>query len=58
LLPDFEVKYKGSNAVERKGVYYAVSDRDHPAAVLLQTAKKISRGMAAQISLNIRKVPF
>ena len=51
-----ELKYKGSDAVERKGVYYAISDRDHPAATLMQIPNKISRGMAAQISLNIRKV--
>jgi hypothetical protein len=48
--------YKGSDAVERKGVFYAISDRDHPATKLLQTSNKISTGMATQISLSIRKV--
>ena len=48
--------YKGSTAVERKGVYYAISDRDHAATKLLQSTNKISRGMAAQISLTVKKV--
>ena len=48
--------YKGSDAVERKGVFYAISDRDHPATKLMQSPFKISRGMAAEISLSIHKV--
>ena len=48
--------YKGSTAVERKGVYYAISDRDHAATKLLQSTNKISQGMSAQISLSVKKV--
>ena len=56
LLPDFELMYKGSDAVERKGVYYAINDEDHPATKLMQSPNKISRGMATQISLSVTKV--
>jgi hypothetical protein len=56
VISDFEVIFQGSDAVERKGVFYAISDLDHPAAKLLQSPQKISRGMATEISLNIRKV--
>jgi hypothetical protein len=49
---------KGSDAVERRGVYYAINDEDHPATKLMQSPNKISRGMAAQISLSVTKVFF
>jgi hypothetical protein len=48
--------YKGSNAAVRKGVYYVISDEDHPATKLLQSPNKIYNGMAARLSLSIRKV--
>ena len=55
-VTDLELMFKGSDAVERKGVYYAISDRDHPSTKLLQSPSKISSGMAAQVRLSIRKV--
>jgi hypothetical protein len=57
LVPaDFELMFKGSDAVERRGVYYAINDEDHPATKLMQSPNKISRGMAASISLSVNKV--
>ena len=48
---EFEMMFKGSDAVVRKGVYYVISDRDHPAAKLLQSPLKISNG----IGLSLKK---
>jgi hypothetical protein len=48
--------FKGSDAVERRGVYFAINDEDHPATKLMQSPNKIGRGMAAQISLSVNKV--
>ena len=48
--------FKGSDAVERRGAYYAINDEDHPATKLMQSPNKISKGMAAQISLSTTKV--
>ena len=56
FVPEFEFMFKGSDAVERRGVYYAINDEDHPATKLMQSPNKISRGMAAQISLSVSKV--
>jgi hypothetical protein len=53
---DFELMFKGSDAVERRGVYFAINDEDHPATKLMQSPNKIGRGMAAQISLSVNKV--
>ena len=56
LTLELQVIFKGSEVAEREGVYYAISDHDHPATKLMQSPYKISRGMAAQIGLSIRKV--
>ena len=56
FLIALELKYKGSSAAERNGVFYAISDDDHPVTMLLQDPNKISRGMAAHIGLRLKKV--
>ncbi len=33
MIEDLDLKFKGSDAVERKGVFYAISDRDHPVPI-------------------------
>jgi hypothetical protein len=52
------MKFKGSDAAVRKGVYYVISDLDHPAAKLLQSPLKISRGMTSSIGLSLKKERF
>ena len=53
---ELEMIFKGSDAAVRKGIYYVISDEDHPVTKLLQSPSKINSGMAARISLSIRKV--
>jgi len=58
FFADFEVLFAGSDVMEKNGVFFAISDRDHPVAKLLQAQNKISKGHAGQISLKIKKVFF
>jgi hypothetical protein len=53
---DFEIVFKGSDAIERQGAFYALSSHDHPIANLLQSPKKVSKGKSVKIGLNILKV--
>ena len=55
-LSELKMIYKGSEAAERNGVDYVISDKDHPATKLLQSPLKISKGMSSSISLSLRKV--
>ena len=48
--------FKGSEAAERIGVYYVISEKDHPAAKLLQMPHKISKGKSVSIGLSLKKV--
>jgi len=57
-LPDFEILFAGSDVLENADVSFAIGDRDHPVAKLLQVQNKISKGHAGQISLRIKKVVF
>ena len=41
MVSELKMIYKGSEAAERKGVYYVISDMDHPATKLLQSPFKI-----------------
>ncbi len=56
FFSDFDVIFKGSDSVERRGVYYTISDKDHPVTKLLQSPYKLTRGTAVQIGLGYRKV--
>ena len=47
--------FKGSNAAERKGIYYVISDIDHPATTLMQSPNKLNQGMAARIGFSQKK---
>jgi hypothetical protein len=48
--------YKGSDALERKGAFYAISGLDHPITKLMQSPRKVPRGSSVLIGLNIYKV--
>jgi hypothetical protein len=50
--------FKGSDAAERKGIYYVISDVDHPATTLLQSPNKLNRGMAARIGFSLKKASW
>ncbi len=53
---EFDVAFKGSDSVERKGVYFAVSDQDHPVTKLLQSPFKATKGTATLVGLSYKKV--
>ena len=57
-IPDFDLMFKGSDALERKGVFYTVSDMDHPITKLLQSPYKVPRKSNVLISLSTKVVPF
>jgi hypothetical protein len=56
FILELEMIFKGSDAAERKGIYYVISDVDHPATTLLQSPNKLNKGMAAKIGLSLKKV--
>jgi hypothetical protein len=56
FITEFEMIFKGSDAAERKDIYYVISDVDHPATTLLQSPNKLNKGMAAKIGLSLKKV--
>ncbi len=53
---DFDLIFKGSDALERKGAYYTVSDKDHPITKLMQSPNKVPRKTNVLISLSTRQV--
>ena len=53
---EFDVKFKGSDALERRGAFYTISDADHPITKLMQLPKKVPRGTSVLIGLNIYQV--
>ena len=56
IASEFEVKFKGSDALERRGAFYTISDVDHPITKLMQSPKKVPRGTSVLIGLNIYQV--
>jgi hypothetical protein len=48
--------FKGSDALERKGVFYTVSDIDHPITKLMQSPYKVPRKTNILVSLSTRQV--
>jgi len=48
--------FKGSDALERQGAFYAISENDHPVTKLFQSPFKAQRGTNILISLNIQQV--
>ena len=46
----------GSSASDREGAVWTVSDRDHPAQVLMTKGHKIAPGTMATIGLRISQV--
>jgi hypothetical protein len=53
---DFDLIFKGSDAIERRGAFYTISDEDHPITKLMQSPKKVPKGTNVLIGLNIYKV--
>jgi hypothetical protein len=53
---DFELIFKGSDALDRNGAFYAISDNDHPVTKLLQQPFKAQKGTNVLISLNVQQV--
>ena len=53
---EFELIFKGSDALERKGAFYTISDQDHPITKLMQYPRKVPRGTSVLLGLNIYKV--
>jgi hypothetical protein len=56
FLPEFDLIFKGSDALERKGVYYSISNQDHPVTKLLQSPLKAQRTANVLISLSTKQV--
>jgi len=56
LSSEFEVIFKGSDALDRNGVFYTISENDHPVTKLLQLPFKAQRGTNVLISLNVQQV--
>lgn len=48
--------FKGPDALEMKGAFYAVSGNDHPVTKLYQSPFKAQRGTNVLVSLNIQQV--
>jgi hypothetical protein len=55
-LSEFELTFKGSDALERKGVFYAISEKDHPITKLMQAPYKAPRKSNVLVSLTTRQV--
>ena len=58
FFPEFDLIFKGSDALERKGAYYTFSDMDHPITKLMQSPYKVPRRSNVLISLSTRQVLF
>ena len=56
LILEFELIFKGSDALERNGAFYAISQNDHPVTKLLQQPYKAQKGTNVLISLNVQQV--
>jgi hypothetical protein len=56
IISEFELIYKGSDALDHSGAFYAISNDDHPVAKLLQQPYKLQRGTNVLVSLNIQQV--
>lgn len=48
--------FKGPDAIEMKGAFYAISENDHPVTKLFQSPFKAQRGTNVLVSLNIQQV--
>lgn len=53
---EFDVTFKGSDSVERRGVFFSISDQDHPVTKLLQSPYKLTKGIATLVGLSYKKV--
>lgn len=56
FVSEFDILFKGSDSVDRRGVFFALSNQDHPVTKLLQSPLKVTRGNAVLISLEIKEV--
>ncbi len=48
--------YKGSDAIERNGVFFSLTSDDHPAAALSSSPHRTLPGNLAIVALSIREV--
>jgi hypothetical protein len=56
LIAAFEILWKGSDAVERSGSSYALSQNDHPASLMVRNMKKMPNGAVHVVSLEKKEV--
>ncbi len=56
LLLDLEIDFKGSDAVERNGVFFAVTNNDHPVCSLESSPFRTLPGTVATVGLSIKEV--
>ena len=52
----YQFDFKGSDAIDRGDVYYAISNLDYPVSALMQSPNKVSKGTATLIGLSIQEV--
>ncbi len=50
------VEYKGSDAVERNGVFFSVTNDDHPVSSLASRPYRTMPGTVATVALSVREV--
>ena len=54
--PEFSLLFKGSEAVDRSGVYHTVSLTDHPTIALAKSTMRANEGQLTQVALTVEKV--
>jgi len=53
---EFDLVFKGSDALERDGVVFSLSGLDHPVTKLLQSPFKVSKKTLALVSISKKQV--
>ena len=52
----FDILVRGSDAAERSGGYWSLSQTDHPSSVLITRPQRIARGKTAIVSIDVTEV--
>ena len=50
------MRWQGSGSTDRQGAVWAITDEDHPAAMLGTTPKKVKPRTTTQVALTIAQV--
>lgn len=58
FFSELGVTFKGSDAVERNGIFFSVTNDDHPVAALSSRPYRVLPGNVATVALSIREVNF